>query len=83
MKTNLQKAQDFVIGECLSDYPEDATYEEIIGFILEGTEDEDAAQLVTIWEPLEDLDITPYMDCKVEAVKRLLDAHTIEAARDE
>jgi hypothetical protein len=72
--TNLKKAQDFVVENFLSDYPDDATYAEICDWLTEGTEDEDGAQLVTPWQVYEDIDIINAMDCMVDSVKHLLDA---------
>ena len=75
MKTNLQKAQDFVLGQCLSDYPEDATYQEICDWIECRTDDDETGNpLVTVWEPFEDCDVLHIMHNMVSAVTRLLDA---------
>jgi hypothetical protein len=71
--TNLEKAQNFVVENFLSDYPEDATYAEICDRLIVGTEDEDGAQLVTPWQVYEDIDIINAMDCMVDSVKHLLD----------
>lgn len=72
MKTNLERAQDFVIGQCISDYPDGATYDEIIKMLLDDASDEDDAPLVTVWESLEDTDIVHIMENFVSAVTRLL-----------
>lgn len=77
MKTNLELAQDFVIGQCLSDYPADATYAEIYEWIENDTKDEDGVPLVTPWELLEYCDILHIMDNMVSAVERLLDKHKL------
>ncbi len=68
MKTNLEKAQDFVIGQCLSDYPPDATYEEICELIADDDES------VTIWEPFEDLDVVEIMDGMIDDLVRVYHA---------
>jgi hypothetical protein len=67
-KTNLEKAQDFVIGQCLSDYPPDATYEQICELIADDDES------VTIWEPFEDLDVVEIMDGMIDDLVRLYHA---------
>ena len=75
MKTNLQTAQDFVIGQCLSDYPPDATYAEIRDWMdFDTVDDETGEYLVTVWEPFENCDVLHIMDNMVSAVTRLLDA---------
>lgn len=64
-KTNVEKAQDFAIGQCLSDYPPDATYEQICELIADDDES------VIIWEPFEDLDIVEIMDGMIVDLMRL------------
>ena len=73
--TNLEIAQDFAIGQCLSDYPPDATYEEICSALRCHEEDEQGELLVTVWEPFEYLDVEHIMDNMVSAVERLLNEH--------
>ena len=76
MKTNVQKAQDFTIGQCLSDYPPEANYDEIVEILLDDERnysDEEDSPLVTVWEPFEHADIVHIMDNMFSAVKRLLD----------
>lgn len=68
LNDNLKRAQDFVIGECLSDYPPEATYAEIRELIL----DDDNS--VTVWEPFEYCDILHIMDNMLSATVRLLEA---------
>jgi hypothetical protein len=68
MKTNLEKAQDFVLGQCLSDYPPDATYEEICELIADDDES------VTIWAPFEDLDVVEIMDGMIDDLVRVYHA---------
>ena len=77
MKTNLEIAQDFAIGQCLSDYPPELTYQEILDLLNddEMNEDEDGSPLVTVWEPFEYLDVEHIMDNMVSAVERLLNEH--------
>jgi hypothetical protein len=72
MKSNLERAQDFTIGQCLSDWPEDATYDEIIRILRDDERDEDGYPLVTVWQPLEDTDIVHIMENMVSANYRLL-----------
>ena len=72
--TNLQIAQDFAIGQCLSDYPPDLTYQEILDLYNDDERDDDDAPLVTVWEPFEYLDIEHIMDNMVSAVERLLNS---------
>ena len=67
-KTNLEKAQDFVLGQCLSDYPPDATYAEICDWIADDDES------VTIWEPFEDLDVVEIMDGMIDDLVRVYHA---------
>jgi hypothetical protein len=75
MKTNLEKAQDFVLGQCLSDYPPDATYDEICDWIgCDTWDDETGAPMVTIWEPFEDLDVVEIMDGMIDDLVRLYHA---------
>ena len=66
MKTNLQKAQDFAIGQCLSDYPARASYSKIIELLASDS------RRVTVWEPFEDCDVVHIMENMVSAVERLL-----------
>jgi hypothetical protein len=73
-KTNLEKAQDFVIGQCLSDYPPNATYAEICDWIACDTcDDETDEYMVTVWEPFEHCDILHIMDNMLSATLRLLE----------
>ena len=72
MKTNLQKAQDFAIEQCLSDYPPRASYAKILELIDSGS------RRVSAWEPLEDCDVIHIMDNMVSAVTRLLDAQEVD-----
>jgi hypothetical protein len=73
MKTNLQKAQDFAIGQCLSDYPTRASYTKILELIDSGS------RRVSVWEPLEHCDVVHIMENMVSAVTRLLDAQKVTA----
>ena len=68
MKTNLQKAQNFAIEHCLSDYPPRASYAKILELI------DSSARRVSVWEPREYCDVAHIMDNMVSAVTRLLDA---------
>ena len=75
MKTNLEIAQDFVIGQCLSDYPPDANYGDICLMLQCDERDEETDEpLVTVWAPFEYLNVEHIMDNMVSAVTRLLDA---------
>jgi hypothetical protein len=77
MKTNLERAQDFVMGQCLSDYPENATYEEVYAWMeCDTVDDETGEYLVTVWQPFEDCNILQIMDNMVSAVERLLEEVT-------
>jgi hypothetical protein len=80
MKTNLEKAQDFVIGQCLSDYPPDASYDEICDWIeCDSADDETGEPLVIVWQPFEDCDVVRIMDNMLSAVTRLLDEQKVTA----
>jgi hypothetical protein len=72
MKTNLKKAQDFAIGQCLSDWPQSASYKKIIELLKKDS------RSVTPWEPLEYCDVAHVMENMVSAVTRLLDAQDAE-----
>lgn len=74
MKTNLELAQEFAIGQCLSDYPPNASYQDICALLDGDNWDSDADEpIVTPWEPFEHIDVVYVMDNMVSAVKRLLD----------
>jgi hypothetical protein len=74
--TNLEIAQQFVLGQCLGDYPEDATFDEIIALLKNNDYDDDEdAPLIRVWEPLEYCDVVHIMENMVSAVTRLLDQH--------
>jgi hypothetical protein len=73
MKTNLQKAQDFAIEQCLSDYPPRATYAQILDLVESGS------RRVSVWEPLEYCDVVHIMENMVSAVTRLLDEQEVPA----
>lgn len=78
MKTNLQKAQDFALGQCLSDYPPNATYEDICLMLRCDERDEETDELlVTVWQPFEYLNVEHIMKNMVSAVTRLLDAQEV------
>ena len=72
MKTNLQKAQDFALGQCLSDYPARASFKKIIELLNKDS------QSVRPWAPLEYCDVAHIMENMVSAVTRLLDAQDAE-----
>ena len=75
LNNNLEKVQNFVIGQCLSDYPPDATYQEICDWITCNTcDDETGKPIVTVWQPLEYCDILHIMDNMLSATLRLLEA---------
>jgi hypothetical protein len=76
MKTNLELAQDFAIGQCLSDYPPDASYQEICDWLDCDTRDDETDEpMVTPWQPFEYCDVVHIMDNMVSAVERLLHEH--------
>jgi hypothetical protein len=72
MKTNLKKAQDFTLGQCLSDYPARASFKKIVELYRGGSSS------VTPWQPLEYCDVAHVMENMVSAVTRLLDAQDAE-----
>lgn len=75
--TNLERAQTFAIEHCLSDYPPDATYDEICDWIANDTEDDETGErMVTVGEAFEYQDVLVIMDDLVASVKHLLDEVT-------
>lgn len=75
--TNLERAQIFAIEHCLSDYPPNATYEEICDWIACDTYDKETEEpMVTVWEAFEYRDVLVEMDDLVVSVKKLLDEVT-------
>jgi len=77
MQTNLEIAQDFVLGQYLSKYQTNLSYEENIDLLIidELNIDENHRPLVTAWEPLEYCDMQLIMDNMVSAVERLLNEY--------
>lgn len=76
MKTNLEIAQEFALGQCLSDYPPDAPYQDICEWLDSDIRDEETDEpLVTAWQPFEGLDVVGIMDNMVSAVERLLNEY--------
>jgi hypothetical protein len=73
--TNLEQAQRFAMGFCLSEYPDDWTYEQVCEELGndEPEEDDEGEYLVTVWHPFEYADVLEIMDGLVENVLRLLD----------
>lgn len=72
--TNLERAQTFAIEHCLSDYPPNATYEEICDWIANDTDDDETGEpMVTVWEAFEYQDVLVIMDDLVVSIKKLLD----------
>jgi hypothetical protein len=67
--TNLEKAQRYAMGECLADYYEDYTYEEVCKMLDDQSlnQDEDGQTIVYASEVLEDTDVTEIMDMLVDA----------------
>jgi hypothetical protein len=53
---NQQKIEQFVLGQFLSDYPDDTSYHDVLDFIYE--EDDS----VVIWEPFEDYSPTQVVE---------------------
>ena len=76
MKTNLEIAQEFALGQCLSNYRNDMSYQEICDLLNhdEMNNDENDCPIITPWEPFEYCDVVYIMDNMISAVKRLLDA---------
>ena len=74
--TNLQIAQNFALGQCLSNYRNDMSYQEICDLLNddEMNEDEDGCPIITVWEPFEYLDVEHIMDNMVSALERLLNS---------
>ena len=75
--TNLEIAQQFALGQCLSNYRIDLSYQENLDLLNndELNNDEDDCPIVTVWEPFEYLDVEHIMDNMVSAVERLLNEH--------
>jgi hypothetical protein len=71
--TNLERAQFFVMGQCLSDWPENATYDQVCEMIENDKCGEDDEPLVVIWDPFEDLDVLEIMDNMLFATIELLE----------
>jgi hypothetical protein len=83
--TNLEKAQRLAMGFCLSDYPEDWTYDQVYEALEkdepvydhnpneDDDEDDEDEPRVTVWEPFEYLDVLEVMSDLVYHVNRLLD----------
>lgn len=74
LNDNLKRAQDFVLGQCLSDWPQNSTYDEVCAWIECNTRDDETDEpLVTVWEPFEYCDILHIMDNMLSATVRLLE----------
>lgn len=74
LNNNLERAQHFVMGQCLSDWPQDATYDQVCDWIECNTRDDETDEpLVTVWEPFEYCDILHIMDNMLSATVRLLE----------
>jgi hypothetical protein len=67
--TTLEKAQWYAKGECLADYYEDYTYEEVCKMLNDDSlnQDEDGDTIVFPSEELEDTDVVAVMDMIVNA----------------
>ena len=67
--TNLEKAQWYAKGECLADYYEDYTYDEVCKMLVSSdlNQDEDGDTIVFPSEELEDTDVVAVMDMIVNA----------------
>ena len=70
---NLDKAQRLAMGFCLSDYPDDWTYDQVYEEIEKHDPEYDDNPRVTIWQPFEYLDVLEIMSDLVYHVNRLLD----------
>ncbi len=67
--TALEKAQRYATGECLADYYEDYTYEEVCKMLNDHSlnQDEDGDTIVFPSEALEDADVVAVMEMIVNA----------------
>jgi hypothetical protein len=67
--TTLEKAQRYAMGECLADYYEDYTYEEVCKMLNDDSlnQDEDGDTIVFPSEELEDADVVAVMEMIVNA----------------
>jgi hypothetical protein len=67
--TALEKAQRYAMGECLADYYEDYTYEEVCKMLNDDSlnQDEDGDTIVFPSEALEDADVVAVMEMIVNA----------------
>ena len=67
--TTLEKAQRYAMGECLADYYDDYTYEEVCKMLNDDSlnQDEDGLSIVFPSEALEDADVIGIMDMIVNA----------------
>jgi hypothetical protein len=67
--TNLEKAQWYAKGECLAEYYEDYTYEEVCKMLNDDSlnQDEDGDTIIFPSEELEDTDVVAVMDMIVNA----------------
>jgi hypothetical protein len=67
--TTLEKAQWYAKGECLAEYYEDYTYEEVCKMLNDDSlnQDEDGDTIIFPSEELEDTDVVAVMDMIVNA----------------
>ena len=67
--TTLEKAQWYAKGECLAEYYEDYTYEEVCKMLVSSdlNQDEDGDTIIFPAEVLEDYDVVFIMDMMVNA----------------
>ena len=73
--TNLEQAQQLVLGMFMSDYPDGMGYDEVIECMVNDKTDEHGDYLVTVWEGVEDVvDIVEFMDDFIRQIVCTLDA---------
>lgn len=67
--TTLEKAQRYAMGECLADYYDDYTYEEVCKMLNDDSlnQNKDGLSIVFPSEALEDADVIGIMDIIVNA----------------
>ena len=70
---NLEKAQRLAMGFCLSDYPDDWTYDQVYEALEKDEPEEEENPRVTVWQPFENLDVLEIMSDLVYHVNRVLD----------
>lgn len=81
---NIEKiAEELALGLLLSDYPTDASYEDVIEMIATKAQDTMGYPLVTFWEPLESADpgwVVEAIQSHKTAIESTIEAHARKAA---